>query len=543
MNTNFAPILLDFYKASHRQQYLKGTELVFSNHIARKSRVKGVDKVVFVGLQYWIKKYVLELWNEHFFNQPKEVVVKEYTDFMEQHCPLDDYSHMSALHDLGYLPIEIWAVNEGVEVPIGVPMQAMFNTHDDFEWVTNMLETIYSTTMWKPVTSATTALQYRRNAEKQYAATGAPSEFISWAHHNFSMRGCGGVEDAQLVDLGHLVNFYGTDTAPGIALAKKYYNDVDFIAGSVVATEHSCMSSGIAIIQESLESQGKWENRFGTVYTSEFLFKGIIDKDNYQLAVEKAYILTLMQVYPTGILSIVMDTYDFFGVITQVLPSIKDEIMARDGKLVCRPDSGIPEDIICGDGTYYKSFGPEERTHEQKGLIEILWETFGGTTNESGFKVLDPHIGAIYGDAITMERQSEIYKRLIEKKFSVENIVLGIGSYSYVFVTRDTYGQAIKATYVVHNGKGYDTYKEPKTGDGSKKSLRGLFAIQEDWSVKQQVTWEEFKNQSHMTQVFRNGEFSRETTLTEIRERLKYEGFTKAEFEAFNPMYRKRTQD
>lgn len=172
--------------------------------------------------------------------------------------------------------------------------------------------------------------------------------------------------------------------------------------------------------------------------------------------------------FPTGILSIVSDTFDLWKLIREYLPANKEVIMARDGKLVIRPDSGDPVDIICGvkwgisdkDSQYYRESDLFERegdgdvpslyihtfgakpvsVSERKGVIELLWDIFGGTINEQGFKVLDPHIGAIYGDSITLDRQVQIYKRLASKGFASTNIVLGVGSFTYQMNTRDTLG-------------------------------------------------------------------------------------------------------
>ena len=54
------PLLLtDGYKVDHRRQYPTNTTLVYSNWTPRKSRIEGIEEVVFFGLQYCIKKYIL----------------------------------------------------------------------------------------------------------------------------------------------------------------------------------------------------------------------------------------------------------------------------------------------------------------------------------------------------------------------------------------------------------------------------------------------------------------------------------------------------
>ena len=154
---------------------------------------------------------------------------------------------------------------------------------------------------------------------------------------------------------------------------------------------------------------------------------------------EQQMIADWLQLFPKGILSIVADTFDLWKLITEYLPANKEAIMAREGKLVIRPDSGNPVDIICGEiKDEFSIITPSKE--ESKGVIELLWDIFGGKINEQGYKVLDPHIGAIYGDSITPERQVQIYKRLAAKGFAATNIVLGVGSFTYQYNTRDTFG-------------------------------------------------------------------------------------------------------
>ncbi|WP_254663634.1 HAMP domain-containing protein [Pseudoalteromonas sp. BMB] len=154
---------------------------------------------------------------------------------------------------------------------------------------------------------------------------------------------------------------------------------------------------------------------------------------------------------------------------------------------------------------------------EVKGLIECLWDTFGGTLTDKGFKLLDEHIGAIYGDAITLERQRQILQRLMDKGFA-SKVVLGIGSYSYQYVTRDTHGSAVKATSVVKNNQRVAIFKEPKT-DSKKRSAKGLLKVERvngELICKDNVTEEEEK-QGLLEVVFEDGKLLKETTLSEIR--------------------------
>ena len=475
----------DGYKVDHRRQYPEGTTLVYSNWTPRKSRIDGVDKVVFFGLQYFIKKYMIEDFNRNFFNQPKKEICKRYSRRINNYLGENQVGieHIEALHDLGYLPMIIKALPEGVEVPIRVPMLTMYNTKPEFFWLTNYFETLLSTTLWMPCNSATIAKQYRTILDAYAKETSSIPEFVDWQGHDFSMRGMAGLEAAVLSASGHLLSFTGTDTIPSIDFLETYYNadsENELVGGSVAATEHSVMC-------------------MGTNSGEEETFKRLIT-----------------EVYPNGIVSIVSDTWDLWKVLTEYLPNLKHEVLAREGKVVIRPDSGDPVNIICGN--------PNGKTEEEKkGVIELLWNIFGGTTNRKGYKELDSHIGAIYGDSITLERATQICKRLKQKGFASTNIVLGIGSFTYQYNTRDTFGFAMKATYGEVNGEGREIYKDPITDDGTKKSAKGLIKIEKQHGVYQlidQVYWEEEK-QGELKEVYRDGKLLVGDTLNNIRTRVK----------------------
>lgn len=479
--------LIDFYKADHRRQYPEGTELVYSNFTPRKAREEGEYQLVFFGLQYFIKEYLVSQWNEGFFNRPKAEVVTEYRRRMDNALGKDsiDVEHISALHDLGYLPLVVKGLPEGSIVPTKIPVVTIYNTHPEFFWLTNYLESLMSAVLWKPCTSATTALRYRQVFEKYaFETVGASGlDFVFWQGHDFSFRGMSGVEDACISAAGHLLSFYGTDSVPAIDFHEHYYNansDSEIVGGSVPATEHSVMCMGTK------------DNEIGT-------FERLIT-----------------ELYPTGIVSIVSDTWDFWQVITEYLPKLKPQILAREGKVVIRPDSGDPVKIIVGD----KNAIPG--SPEFKGAIECMWEVFGGTTTDKGYKLLDSHIGLIYGDSITLQRQEAILAGLKEKGFSSFNVVLGIGSFTYEYVTRDTYGFAMKATYGEVNGEARNIFKDPKTDDGTKKSAKGLLAVFKENDalvLKDECSWEEEK-QGLLQTVFENGKIVNEQSLTEIRERI-----------------------
>jgi nicotinamide phosphoribosyltransferase len=250
-------------------------------------------------------------------------------------------------------------------------------------------------------------------------------------------------------------------------------------------------------------------------------------KNKLRTIAEYQFFKELIDENPKGILSLVSDTFDLFTVITEFLPRLKEQIMSRDGKLVIRPDSGDPVDIICGlEGRYNQtysecteSFREAITETEYKGVIELLWDIFGGSVNEQGYKVLDPHIGAIYGDSITVERQVQIYERLAAKGFAATNIVLGVGSFTYQMNTRDTFGFAAKGAQFTTNGEDFNIYKDPITDDGTKKSLKGFIAVTEDHMVLTECTREQEKTGILQT-IYEDGKFYNQTTLTEVRAKL-----------------------
>jgi nicotinamide phosphoribosyltransferase len=481
------PLLLtDGYKVDHRRQYPENTTLVYSNWTPRKSRLENVDHVVLFGLQYFIKKYIIEDFNQNFFKQPKEEILKKYARRINNYLGenLVGIQHIADLHDLGYIPMVFKSLPEGAEVPLRVPMFTMYNTKSEFFWLTNYFETLLSAVVWLPCNSATIAKQYRAILDQYAAETSSVPEFVDWQGHDFSMRGMGGLEAAVTSAAGHLLSFTGTDTIPAIDFLEEYYNadsDKELIGGSVAATEHSVMCMGT--------NTGELET-----------FKRLI-----------------LEVYPKGIVSIVSDTWDLWKVLTEYLPVLKDDIIARPGKVVIRPDSGDPVDIICGNPN-------SKNENEKKGVIELLWDVFGGKTNDKGFKELVPQIGAIYGDSITTERATQICERLKAKGFASTNVVFGIGSFTYQYNTRDTFGFAMKATYGEVDGIGREIFKDPITDDGTKKSAKGLLQIfknaEGEYELKDQCSWDE-EAQGELKEVFRDGKLLIDYSLAEIRERLK----------------------
>lgn len=547
-------LLTDGYKLDHRRQYPKGTSLVYSTWIPRNMEYMSdklgteINQCVAFGFQYFIKKVLIEGFYKNFFRRDKNKVVAEYQKFIDDFMPNNTIGtkHIEELHDLGYLPIEIKCLEEGSLCPKGVPMLTIVNTHPDFFWITNYLETVMSAGLWLATNSATIAYQFKKNLYQHLKNTiglEGTELYRDFLVHDFSMRGMGGVDAAINSGLGHIALFSGSETLPAIQVAKEYYSAEPNVCATVPATEHSVMCAGSK------------ENEFET------------------------YKRLLTEVYPEGFVSIVSDTWDYWNVIQNYIPRLKDVIMNRNGRFVVRPDSGNPVYIICGynylqaDNTDEKSLSEfvqewfakyqngdttdnvdvlqiDNQTKQffvrdndnnfyrvtignnaflidnvdeyiVRGTYETLWSYFGGT-QINGYKVLDTHIGVIYGDSITVPVQHEIYKRLEGKGFAATNLVLGVGSYTYQNNTRDQLGFAMKATYVMIDGVGHEIFKKPKTDNGLKKSLKGICCVYENENglyVKDQQPQESY-NHGLLKTVFVNGMIVKEFTMSQVREKI-----------------------
>lgn len=448
----------------------------------------GITKFVWFGLQAFLDDMKERF--ETFFSQPENDAVDVFVDFYREffgvdECPIS--CKVASLHRLGYLPLSFWSLPEGTAVPHGVPCMTVHNTKPEFYWLTNFIETWLSASVWHMSTTATTAAYYRKNFDI-YARETSDQDFMTdFQGHDFSMRGLPTIQAGAASGAGHLVAFKGTDTLPSIPFVKKHYGSEGLIGTSVPATEHSVMMAG-----------GDGDER-------------------------ETYKRLLTEVHPSGIVSMVSDTWDFWRVVTETLPSLKDIIMARDGKLVVRPDSSpkTPVEIICGD--HEASAG----SPEQKGLCQCLYEAFGGTVNSKGYIELDPHIGMIYGDSITLGYQKAILEGLKAKGFASTNVVLGIGSYAYQYVTRDTHGIAMKCTYVEIEGKPKPIFKDPKTDHSGKKSAKGALSVHgsavNGYTLSEWGTIHEAESAplNCLREVWRDGVYVIHMSFDEVRQTLR----------------------
>lgn len=557
-------LMSDFYKQAHAEQYPEGITKLISYATARMTRIPKEmygDKLTVFGIQAYVKDFLIERFNETFFNVPLEEAMAEYKEIIGETFPIQyvDTGKFEALHKLGYLPIEVGCLAEGTRVPIRsafelpegqcqVPFMYIINTHPDFPWITEFLESVTSSEVWYPMAIANQAYYYRQIVNKWYGVTGCDDAARKSAISEFGFRGGKSSDAAIKASSAFLTSFNKTATIPAIKYMHDYYGDpVKEIGGGMISTEHSVMCSNFAV-----------------------------DGD------EETFLKKLFsQIYPAGAVSVVMDTYDYWANLERCgAGELKDLIMNREGTVFFRGDSGDPVDIICGynpkkyssltqvklsradvsvgepfyvedELRYYKLVKVDgkdeyvtvdEKPVEVMGTVELLWNMFGGTVNEAGYKVLDKHVRAIYGDSITPTRAEQMYRRLAEKGFAACNVALGAGSFStqcaetpdgrlFPF-TRDSYGIAVKATWCAdeHKGEERQLFKNPKTDTGKfKKSQKGLIYVTEENGeivAYDGYTTETLPKEGNLLQpIFRDGKMLHEVSLNDVRQRLHNNNF------------------
>lgn len=487
MLDTLAILLSDTYKQIHNKIYPKGLTKLVSYWTPRRSMLKEQEHMVFFGLQAFIKKYLITYFKDHFFNLNVNDVRNIYTYDMDIQLSHEGYNvkPILALYELGYLPIQIRALPEGTLVPMGVPCIEITNTHPDFAWVVQWIECILQVELWKPCVHATIGHMYREAANCWYKKTCDDLLKPSVACSDFGMRGMSCMDEAAKCSAAWMLSFDKTSTIPAIDYIDNYYSSDETecaklgIGIGAISTEHSVMALNYAV-------------------------------DGDEITFVKRL---LTELYPEASFSMVSDTYDYWNMIDNILPACKDEIMNHNGKLLIRPDSGDMVEIAVK-------------------TIEKLWKVFGGTINNKGYKVLDPHIGIIYGDGCSLNNVKLVWKKLANKGFAASNIVFGIGAFCFsaivepnghmVVVTRDTFGIAMKATYGVVDGKPIMIYKDPKTDTGHlKKSHKGCCKV---FKNKGELVcadeYEHLVEDTELKLIFENGNLMLDEDFRDIRERL-----------------------
>lgn len=505
-----ALLLKDFYKMCHLSMIDKGMTRSVSYYTPRMSRVKQWNSVVNFGLQAFCKNYLIDYFNETFFNRPEDEVVNEYAYYANKSMGVGvvDVEPIRALHRLGYLPIEVVSLPEGVEVPIHCPIFGITNTHPDFAWLGQALESLISAEMWYPMICATVGHTYRKIVDKWYDKTCDDNVPRRRALGNFDFRGDQGLDAALKAGSAWCLSFVNTATVPVIPYLEKFYNcdcGKDEVAFGAVSTEHFVMCSNSA--------------------------KDIADNPDYEYADidprrERVFLKRLLtELYPNTSFSCVCDSYDYWNVVDNILPTLKDEILNHNGCMLVRGDSGDCVKVVTE-------------------TVFHLWDIFGGTVNSKGYKVLNPHVKALYGDSITVQRAEEIYRILEENGFAAQNVSLGVGSFSmhcieedsgYQVFTRDTFGCAIKAVYAEFTDENGNVtkmpvYKDPKTdreagGGNFKKSQKGCVVVSKNndgsYTFTDGYNWDETDNEYNaLRPIFRDGKMVVDDDLATIRQRL-----------------------
>ncbi len=486
-----ALLLKDFYKAVHSEMLPKGITKSVSYFTPRKSRIERWDYVVNFGIQAFCKEWLIDYFNENFFGLPEEVVVNEYQRVMDNTMGrgIYDIEKVRNLHRLGYLPVEIFSLPEGVLVPMHCPIFGITNTEDRFAWLPQALESLISAELWYPMICATVGHTYREIVNYWYDKTCDDNVPRRRALGDFDFRGDQGVDAALKASSAWCLSFVNSATVPVIPYLEAFYNcdcTKEEVAFGAVSTEHFVMCSNFAVDGDEIT----------------FLRRA------------------LTELYPHTSFSCVSDSYDYWNVVKNLLPQLHDEILAHDGCLLVRGDSGDCVDIVT-------------RT------VFELWKQFGGTTNSKGYKVLDPHVKALYGDSITVQRAEQIYQILEENGFAAQNVSLGVGSFSMHCIeengvlkpfTRDTFSSAIKATYCEIDGKPYHIFKDPKTdrvaGNNFKKSQKGCCLVTRtkdgEYEFIDGLDWLDAHRdpRNELRTIFKDGKIVVDDALSDIRNRL-----------------------
>ena len=391
------------------------------------------------------------------------------------HFNLEGWLHILNTHN-GNLPVKIKAVPEGTTVPTSNVLLTIENTDPEVPWLTNYLESILLQ-IWYPITVGTLSREVKKvliNYLKKSTSydNSEISQIAQFMLHDFGFRGVSSVESSGLGASAHLINFRGTDTVTGILFGQQYYKTRNMLGFSIPASEHSTITS--------------WGEPFEVK-----AFENMLDQ------------------FTTGLVACVSDSFDIIRACRDYWgTTLREKILNRDGRLVIRPDSGDPKQTL-------------------KQIFHVLWDKFGGTINDKGFKVLDPHVRVIQGDGVNYESISEILDMMIEEGFAAENIAFGMGGALLQKVDRDTQKFAIKCSSIVINGEEVNVQKNPieinsqgERVQSFKKSKTGnLKLIKDEKGQFQTIQKADSFEDDLLVAVFENGNLLVDYTFDEIIER------------------------
>jgi nicotinamide phosphoribosyltransferase len=472
--------MTDSYKYTHHQMTPEDTEVIYSYFESRNGAK--FDETVFVGLQYLIKEYLEGVVVTR--EKIEEAAALSEAHFMNPSMfNREMWEHILENHG-GKLPIRIKAVPEGTPVPTSNVLMTVENTDPKCSALTNHLETIL-THVWAPSTVASLSRETKSIMLDYLLETSDQTDSLAFAMHDFGFRGVSSRESAGIEGMAHIVNFMGTDTVVAMETAMEYYgSSMNGLAYSVPASEHSVMTA------EGMEGEANVLQR-------------------------------ILDAYPVGIVSVVADSYNISNFVTNfICGTFKEQINNRNHpeipcKVVVRPDSlRSPEDT------------PEK---QMVWIAETLWDNWGGTVNSKGYKVIDPHVGMLWGDGIDLEGIVKILMALKNAGFSTENAVFGSGGGLLQKINRDTQRFAFKCSAQKRSGQWIDVSKKPL--DASKASKKGRLILDKDVRDGQYRTYRlgetieqgiRAQEENDVLQtVFENGELVKEYTFDDLRENAK----------------------
>ncbi len=445
----------DSYKASHYLQYPPQTTHV-SSYI--ESRGGDYDRLVFFGLQAFLKEYLTKPLTQEHIEEAAEIITAHGLPFNRQ-----GWEYIVQKHD-GYLPLAIEAIPEGTVIPTHNVLVQVVNTDPQCFWLTSYIETALLRGIWYPTTVATLSWQIKQIITQALAKTADNLDSLPFKLHDFGARGASSYETSALGGAAHLVNFLGTDTLASLLAVRNYYHEP--MAGfSIPAAEHSTITS--------------WgQERETEAY--ENMLKQFAGKEK--------------------LVAVVSDSYNLWHAIAEIWGNqLKEQVINNGGTIVIRPDSGNPVDVVCQ-------------------TIEMLMEKFGYSVNSKGYRQLPDYLRVIQGDGICLNSIRLILEAMTQRGLSAENIAFGMGGGLLQKVNRDSLKFAMKASAVKVNNVWCDVFKAPVTDFGKTSKKGRLALIKNQQNDYQTVRIEELGNHTNQLRtVFKNGELLIDDSFENIR--------------------------
>jgi nicotinamide phosphoribosyltransferase len=447
----------DSYKLSHRFVYPKNITGMFSYIEPRIAK----EIMIPVGIQMWIQKVLTQRITIEMIDEAEAFAAAHGEPFERS-----DWEYIIEKYD-GFIPITIRAVAEGTPVPSQNALVTIECDDPRVFWLASYTETCIQRAVWYPTTIASNDFKIKKSIIAVFNRTGADMANLPFMLHDFGGRGVSSEESAQIGGLAHLVNFMGSDTISGVRAANFYY-DIPMSAFSVPASEHTIQTAFGSTSEQQVE-----------------------------------YLRAMIRTYgkPNAILSIVIDGYDTFREAAALCTILKDEIVASGAKVVFRPDSGDPLEIV-------------------PALLKMQAEAFGYDVNELGYKKIRT-VGIIQGDGVDALTIDMLLLKIANMGYRADNIVFGSGGALLQKVNRDTYKFAQKASAIRVNGEWIGISKDPITDPG-KKSKAGVLTLVRSTKTGEYRTVERDKPRDEewvdqMQVVYSNGQTFNRITFEQIR--------------------------